>query len=112
MSFRSSISEISRAVMVKAEVEVAVPGRVVEAYKPPEVMTRALIVSKVEEAPWETPGKNPLPMFVKTKSSRVLVAFRNSTDCQFSKLVRFASTCPSNTVETASEVEPRSEDHT
>src|SRR3989344_810748 len=106
MSFRSSISEISRPVMVKAEVEVAASDGVVEAYKPPEVMTRALMVLKVEDAPWETAGKNPLPMFVKTKSARVFVAFRNSTDCQFSNEARFASTWPSNTVETASDVEP------
>src|SRR3989344_7964570 len=106
MSFKSTISEISRAVMVKAEVEVAASEGVVEAYNPPEVMTRALMVLKTEVVACETAGKNPLPMFVKTKSSRVLVAFRNSTDCQFSNEVRFASTCPSKTVETASEVEP------
>jgi len=64
------------------------------------------MVVKLESEPWPTPGKKPRPMFVYTMSSKVLVAFLNSTENQFSKLVRRASTCPSKTVETAGEVEP------
>lgn len=58
------------------------------------------------EAPCFTPGKNPLPMFVNTMSTKVFVAFLNSTEFQFSKEVRLASTCPSNTGDTAKDVDP------
>src|SRR3989338_2191805 len=106
MSLLSAMWEILRPVTVKDEVDEAVEPCVVEAMRPPESFAREMIVSKVVEPPWFVAGKNPRAMFVKTTSTKVLVAFLNSILNQFSNEVRRASTCPSKTVLTALLEEP------
>src|SRR3989338_1091962 len=106
MSLLSAMWEILRPVTVKDEVDEATEPCVVLAMIPPESFAREMMVSKVVEPPWFVAGKNPSAMFVKTTSTKVLVAFLNSMENQFSNEVRRASTCPSKTVLTALLVEP------
>src|SRR3989344_2625783 len=86
MSVRSSMSAMSS--------EVTVNLAVLEAYSPLEAILRDLIVLIVVLAPWATAGKKPCTMFVKTRSCKVFVAFKNWISRQFSKEERFASTWP------------------
>src|SRR3989344_715324 len=86
MCLPSSMSEATNSLISKFAVD--------DAYSPPCILRRLLMVSNVVDAPWSACGKKPRNWFVNTTSTKVLVAFRNRTACQFSKLVRLASTCP------------------
>src|SRR3989338_9827736 len=86
MCLPSSMSEATNSLISKFAVD--------DAYSPPCILRRLLMVSNVVDAPWSACGKKPRNWLAKTTSTKVLVAFKKRTACQFSKLVRRASTVP------------------